>query len=68
MALYNTADYKLIYVFSIPDEAHNGLVKVGEATIHTMLSLDDLKPNCQALRDAADKGRIKDQFESFVIL
>lgn len=60
MALYNTADYKLIYVFSIPDEAHNGLVKVGEATIHTMLSLDDLKPNCQALRDAADKGRIKD--------
>lgn len=60
MALYNTADYKLIYVFSIPDEAHKGLVKVGEATIHTMLSLDDLKPNCQALRDAADKGRIKD--------
>lgn len=60
MALYNTADYKLIYVFSIPDEAHKGLVKVGEATIHTQLSLDDLKPNCQALRDAADKGRIKD--------
>ena len=24
MALYNTADYKLIYVFSIPDEAHKG--------------------------------------------
>lgn len=47
-------------MFSIPDEAHKGLVKVGEATIHTMLSLDDLKPNCQALRDAADKGRIKD--------
>jgi len=60
MALYNTSDYKLIYVFSIPDEAHKGLVKVGEATIHTLLTLDELSPNCQALRDAADKGRIKD--------
>lgn len=60
MALYSTSDYKLIYVFSIPDEAHKNLVKVGEATIHTLLTLDDLTPNCQALRDAADKGRIKD--------
>ena len=60
MALYNTSDYKLIYIFSISDDAHKGLVKVGEATIHTTLSLDDLAPNCQALRDAADKGRIKD--------
>lgn len=60
MALYNTSDYKLIYVFSIPDEAHKCLVKVGEATIHTLLNLDELTPNCQALRDAADKGRIKD--------
>ena len=60
MALYNTSDYKLIYVFSIPDEAHKDLVKVGEATIHTLLTLNELQPNCQVLRDAADKGRIKD--------
>lgn len=59
MALYNTSDYKLIYVFSIPDAAHKGLVKVGEATIHTTLTLDELTPNCQALLDAAYIGRIK---------
>lgn len=60
MALYNTADYKLIYLFTIPDKAHKGLIKVGDTTIHTILTLDELKPNCQALRDAANKGRIKD--------
>ena len=60
MTVYNTSSYKLIYVFSIPDDAHKGLVKVGEATIHTVLPLDSLTPNCSVLREAADKGRIKD--------
>ncbi|MGN0805330.1 MAG: Eco57I restriction-modification methylase domain-containing protein [Candidatus Coproplasma sp.] len=60
MTVYNTSSYKLIYIFSIPDEAHKGLVKVGEATIHTVLPLDSLTPNCSVLREAADKGRIKD--------
>ena len=60
MAVYNTSSYKIIYIFSIPDEAHKGLVKIGDASIRTSLSLDDLSANCDILREAADKGRIKD--------
>lgn len=58
--IYNTSSYKLIYIFSIPDEAHRGLLKIGDATIHTSKTYDDLPPNCPDLLAAADKGRIKD--------
>ena len=58
--IYNTSSYKLIYIFSIPDEAHRGLLKIGDATIHTTKTYDDLPPNCPDLLAAADKGRIKD--------
>lgn len=58
--MYETASYKLIYIFSIPDEAHKNMVKIGEATIHTTEGIADLLPNCESLRQAADKGRIKD--------
>ena len=54
----STAKYKLIYIFSINDEAHKGLLKVGEATISTTLDLDVLVPNCNPLNQAA-KDRIK---------
>lgn len=60
MELYNTSSYKVIYIFSMPDDAHKGLIKIGDATIHTNKSLNELTPNCDALREAADKGRIKD--------
>ncbi len=58
--IYNTSSYKLIYVFSIPDEAHEGLLKIGDATIKTTKTLDELQPNCPELLQAADQGRIKD--------
>lgn len=54
----STAKYKLIYIFSINDEAHKGLLKVGEATISTTLDLGVLVPNCNPLNQAA-KDRIK---------
>lgn len=60
MSVYNTSSYKIIYIFTIPDEAHKGLVKIGDTTIHTSLTLDELGVNCDVLRDAADKGRIKE--------
>ena len=60
MELYNTSSYKVVYIFSMPDEAHKGLLKIGDATIHTNKTLNELTPNCEALREAADKGRIKD--------
>ncbi len=59
--IYNTSSYKLIYIFAIPDEAHRGLLKIGDATIKTTKTLDQLMtPNCPELLQAADQGRIKD--------
>lgn len=51
-------EYKLIYVFAINDEAHNGLLKIGDTTIQSDDSIDALFPNCKALNQAA-LSRIK---------
>ena len=58
--IYNTSSYKLIYIFTIADEAHKGMLKIGDATIKTTKTLDELTPNCPELLQAADQGRIKD--------
>lgn len=50
-----TFSYKLIYVFRINDDKHNGLLKVGEATCSTTKSPKDLLPNCKELNLAAKK-------------
>jgi hypothetical protein len=47
---------KLIYVFRINDEAHQGCLKIGEATLETFASVD-LPPNSKELNQAA-KHRI----------
>lgn len=52
-----TFEYKLIYVFGIRDSKHKGLLKVGDATIKTTKTLQELIPNCTALNQAA-KARI----------
>lgn len=52
------ASYKLIYIFEIPDEAHNGLLKIGETTFESGLSPNQLLPNCETLNTAAH-NRIK---------
>ena len=54
----NAFEYKVIYVFTIEDDAHKGLVKIGDATLHTDLPLDRLTPNSKILNQAALK-RIK---------
>ena len=49
---------KLIYVFRIPDKAHEGFLKIGEATIpREMGDPAALAPNCATLNKAA-KARI----------
>ncbi len=48
-----TFDYKLIYVFALNDTQHEGLLKIGDATIHTVASIDKLPPNCHDLNQAA---------------
>jgi len=40
-------EYKLIYVFAINDEAHKGLLKIGDTTIQSDTSIDALFPNCR---------------------
>lgn len=54
----NAFEYKVIYVFTIDDEAHKGLVKIGDATLHTETPIDQLAPCSRELNQAALK-RIK---------
>jgi hypothetical protein len=51
-------DYKVIYVFTIDDEKHKGLVKIGDTTLNQSTSIDKLLPNCKELKKAA-LNRIK---------
>ena len=53
-----TFKYKLIYAFTINDEAHKGLLKIGDASIDTNLGPDKLPENCKELKAAA-LARIK---------
>ncbi len=57
-AFKNAFEYKVIYVFTIADEAHKGLLKIGDATLHTDTPIDQLPPDCHELNQAALK-RIK---------
>lgn len=54
----NCFNHKVIYVFTIEDEVHKGLVKIGDATLNTESTIDNLEPNCRELNQAALK-RIK---------
>jgi hypothetical protein len=46
-------EHKVIYIFRINDHEHKGLLKIGEATVHTKKNTDDLKPNSNELNYAA---------------
>jgi superfamily II DNA or RNA helicase len=49
----NTFSYKLIYVFGIPDKLHEGLLKIGEATVQDFDDKTLLKDNSEMLIAAA---------------
>lgn len=51
----STFAYKLIYVFRINDKAHEGILKIGDASIHYEGNIQNLKDNCDELNDAAKK-------------
>ena len=51
----NTFSYKLIYIFSIDDEAHKGRLKIGDTSINTNKSPDELSPNCHELNVEAKR-------------
>lgn len=66
--VFGTAfEYKLIYVFAIHDEAHKGLLKIGDTTIQSDASIDALFPNCKTLNQAA-LSRIKQYTNTAVFL
>ena len=44
-----TAQYNLIYIFSIPDEAHKGYLKIGEHSFSSSSSYKQLPDNCDEL-------------------
>lgn len=52
-------EFKLIYIFEIRNETHKGLLKIGDTTIQTDESIDNLPPNCKALNQVA-RTRIKE--------
>ena len=49
----NAFEFKVIYVFTIDDQAHKGLVKIGDATLHTDTPIDQLTPDSRELNQAA---------------
>ena len=54
MQYYSTLKAKLIYIFTISDQAHSGCVKIGEATLDEATNLT-VPPNCKELNAAARK-------------
>ena len=52
-----TFSAKTIYVYNSPDAGHNGLLKIGDASVKGLHSLDGVPPNAPEL-DAAAKKRI----------
>lgn len=58
---------QLIYVYRINDKAHEGILKIGEASCDTNLTYTDLPPCCTELSEAA-KGRIRQQTQTAGIM
>jgi len=50
-----TASYKVIYVYAISDEAHHGLLKIGESTLTTSKLYTELPADCSELNKSARK-------------
>lgn len=53
MQFNNAFNFKVIYAFTVNDEKHKGLIKIGDATLHTGSSIDNLSPNTRELNQAA---------------
>ena len=54
----NAFEYKVIYIYTIADDLHKGLLKIGDTTVYTNSPIDCLAPNSKELNQAANK-RIK---------
>ena len=62
--IFNQAfEQKLIYVYRINDSAHEGILKVGEASCNAGMAYFAFEPNCKEL-NAAAKERIRHQTQT----
>ena len=62
--IFNQAfEQKLIYVYRINDSAHEGILKVGEASCNAGMAYFAFEPNCKELNTAA-KERIRHQTQT----
>lgn len=62
--IFNQAfEQKLIYVYRINDSAHEGILKIGEASCNAGMAYFAFAPNCRELNEAA-KERIRHQTQT----
>ena len=62
--IFNQAfEQKLIYVYRINDTAHEGILKIGEASCNAEMAYFAFEPNCKEL-NAAAKERIRHQTQT----
>ena len=62
--IFNQAfEQKLIYVYRINDTAHEGILKIGEASCNAGMAYFAFEPNCKEL-NAAAKDRIRHQTQT----
>lgn len=66
MAKYDVASYNLIYIYAIHDEAHKGLLKIGQTSFSSKYSITQLPPNCPTLNMNAH-NRIQQQTKTALV-
>lgn len=66
MIKFDVAEYILIYIYAIHDEAHKGLLKIGKASFSSKYSIAQLTPNCDRLNAAAHE-RIEAQTKTALV-
>ena len=66
MVKYDVAKYNLIYIYAIDDDAHKGLLKIGQTSFSSSYSIAQLSPNCPALNQNAHL-RIQQQTKTALV-
>ena len=66
MGKYNVAEYNVIYVYSISDDAHKGHLKVGKASFSSPYGIPHFTPNCPELKQASH-ARILQQTKTAMV-
>lgn len=66
MVRYDVAKYNLIYIYAIDDDAHKGLLKIGQTSFSSSYGIAQLSPNCPALNQNA-RLRIQQQTKTALV-